>query len=159
MSLNRSSSSEVLQGDPDARLLAALKFAVRSLDVPAMCIALVDEQGELTLFHRMEGAPRRCIAIAIAKAYTAIRLGGPTRPFQQKLIRDRLSQGDFCDPRLTSLPGGEVVKDESGQIRLGVGVSGGTVTQDTLAIEHLISVVKGWLAWGLSIDDRPICLN
>ena len=112
MSLNGSGSCEVLQGDPDARLLLALKLAVSSLDVPAMCIALVDEQGEMTLFHRMDGAPHRCIAIAIAKAYSAIRLGGPTREFHQRLIRDRLSLSDFCDPRLTSLSGGDVVKDE-----------------------------------------------
>lgn len=146
MSLNGSSSSELLRGDPDAHLLAALKFAVRSLDVPAMCIALVDEQGEMTLFHRMDGAPRRCIAIAIAKAYSAIRLGGPTGEFHQRLIRDKLSLSDFCDPRLTSLAGGDAVKDGSGQIRLGVGVSGGTLTQDTLTIEHLSSVVRDWLA-------------
>lgn len=152
MSLNVSTSNEVLHGDPDARLLAALKFAVRSLDVPAMCIALVDEQGEMTLFHRMDGAPRRCIAIAIAKAYSAIRLGGPTREFHQRLMRDRLSLSDFCDPRLTSLPGGDVVKDDSGQIRLGVGVSGGTLTQDSLTIDHLIAVVRDWLAVQESVN-------
>lgn len=146
MSLNASAISELLRGDPDARLLAALKLAVRSLDVPAMCIAVVDEQGELTLFHRMEGAPGRCIEIAIAKAYSAIRLCGSTHAFHERLIRDKLSLGDFCDPKLTSLAGGEVIKDESDRIRLGIGVSGGTLKQDALTVERLSSVVGDWLA-------------
>lgn len=145
MIMAKSISSDALQEDPDARLLAGLKFAVNSIGLPAMCIALVDEQGELVLFHRMDGAPRRCIAIAIAKAYSAIRLGGSTQAFHQRLIRDGLSLGDFCDLKLTSLPGGDVVEDALGCIRLGIGVSGGTLEQDTLTIERLLPVVRGWL--------------
>ena len=89
----------------------------------------------------MQGRP-----IAVAKAYSAIRLGGSTQAFHQRMVRDGLSLADFCDPKLTSLPGGEVVKDGAGQIRLGVGVSGGTLPQDTLTVEHLGFVVRDWLA-------------
>ena len=39
-----------------------------------------------------------------------------------------------------------MVKDGAGQIRLGVGVSGGTLPQDTLTVEHLGFVVRDWLA-------------
>ena len=144
MTLDKLAISEALQTDPDARLLAAFKTGMQFLGVPDMCIALVDEQGELIMFFRMEGAPRRCINIAIAKAYTAIRLGASTLAFHQRLIRENLSLNDFCDAKLTSLPGGEVIKDEFDQIRLGVGVSGGTQIQDILAIEHLANVIKIW---------------
>ena len=128
--------------DPDSQLLAAFKSSIQTLGVPPMCIALVDEQGELCLFHRMTEAPRRCIAIAIAKAYSAVRLGGSTHAFHQRLIDNNLSLNDFCDPKLTSLPGGDVVFDASGKIEFGIGVSGGSIEEDILAIAKLTLIVK-----------------
>lgn len=144
MSIIKSATNETSHTDPDASLLVAFKAGIKSLGIPDMCIALVDEQGELMLFFRMEEAPRRCIDISVAKAYTAIRLGCSTLAFHQRLIKDSLNINDFCDTKLTSLPGGEVIRDESGEIILGIGVSGGTQMQDISAIEHLANIIKIW---------------
>lgn len=132
----------LIDEDYDAKLIFSLKKAVSSIDVPPMCIALVDAQAELYLFHRMKNSPERCIQIAIAKAYSAVRLGGSTQNFQIRLKRDGLSLLDFCDSKLTSLPGGDVVRENSGLIKFGVAVSGGSMDDDLRALENILNIFR-----------------
>ncbi|WMC11280.1 heme-binding protein [Oceanimonas pelagia] len=73
---------------------------------PPVCLAVVDGSGALVYLYRMAGAPARLVAIATAKAYTAVRMGQPTQAFRERLERERLTLADFQDDGLTSLPGG-----------------------------------------------------
>ena len=132
----------LISEDYDAKLIFLLKRAISSIEAPPMCIALVDAQADLYLFHRMKNSPERCIQIAIAKAYSAVRLGGSTKNFQMRLKRDGLSLLDFCDSKLTSLPGGDIVRESSGRIKFGIGVSGGSMDDDIRALENILNIFR-----------------
>jgi uncharacterized protein GlcG (DUF336 family) len=95
-----------------------------------VCIALVDGHGDLLAFIRQDGAPARSIAISQGKAYTAVRLGVDTSAFLERLRREQIQASDFCDPRLTSLPGGSVIRNAAGAVIGAVGVSGLKTDQD-----------------------------
>jgi uncharacterized protein GlcG (DUF336 family) len=108
---------------------AAAERAVASYGKP-VCVAVCDASGFLLAFARGDGAPVRSIAIAQGKAYTAARIGVDTDAFLARLQRDRLSAADFCDDRLSALPGGAAIKDGAGQLLGGLGISGLTSAQD-----------------------------
>jgi uncharacterized protein GlcG (DUF336 family) len=108
-----------------------------------ICIAVVDGHGDLVAFIRQDGAPVRSIAIAQGKAYTAVRLGVDTQAFLERLRREQVQASDFCDPRLTALPGGSVLRDSAGAVIGAVGVSGLKIDQDhTLAGDMAMRLVS-----------------
>ncbi|OXY83365.1 GlcG/HbpS family heme-binding protein [Oceanimonas doudoroffii] len=96
---------------------------------PPVCLAVVDDGGTLVYLHRMAGAPARLVAIATAKAYTAVRMGQPTQSFRERLERERLTLADFQDTGLTSLPGGWPLS-LTGNLWAGLGISGRTLAED-----------------------------
>jgi glc operon protein GlcG len=89
-----------------------------------------DHSGALLAFARGEGAPLRSIQISQGKAYSAARMGVDTNAFLERLQRDRLQARDFCDDRLTALPGGAVLRGADGRLLGGLGISGLTSAQD-----------------------------
>jgi uncharacterized protein GlcG (DUF336 family) len=95
-----------------------------------VCIAVVDGHGDLVAFLRQDGAPVRSVAIAQGKAYSAVRLGVDTNAFLERLQRERIQASDFCDSRLTALPGGSVIRNGAGAVIGAVGVSGLKTDQD-----------------------------
>ena len=95
-----------------------------------ICVAVCDKFGFLLSFTRMPGAPIRSIAIAQGKAYTAARMGVNTDAFLDRLHRENLQPGYFCDPLLTGLPGGSVLKNSAGEVIGAAGVSGLLVQED-----------------------------
>lgn len=94
------------------------------------CISIYDENGFLLGFYRMDGAPIRSIQISQSKAYTAIRMGVSTDAFLERLRKDNIDVQHFCDPLMTPLPGGSLLKDKSGKIVGAVGVSGMALPED-----------------------------
>ena len=106
-----------------------------------ICIAIGDEAGSLLTFDRMEGAPVRSIRISQQKGYTAIRMGASTDTFLKRLQQDKLEISYFCDPELTALPGGNLLKDKSGKIIGYVGVSGLALSEDQSITEYIASLV------------------
>ncbi len=115
---------------PAQRLLAlAAERADREFGRP-VCVAVCDHAGSLLAFARGEGAPLRSIQISQGKAYSAARMGVDTNAFLERLQRDRLQARDFCDDRLTALPGGAVLRGADGRVLGGLGISGLTSAQD-----------------------------
>jgi len=108
------------------------------------CIAIMDENGFLLGFTRMDGAPVRSIQISQGKAYTAIRLGVPTDVFYERLRKDGLDIRYFCDPQLTALPGGNPLKNSAGKIIGAAGVSGLAPSEDQSITEDLARLVSTW---------------
>ena len=102
-----------------------------------ICVAVCDAQGFLLAFARMEGAPVRSIAISQGKAYSAARMGVSTQAILERLKREGIEIGYFCDPLLTALPGGSVIKDKSGTVIGAIGVSGLTSAEDQLITDFL----------------------
>ena len=107
----------------------------RTLGRP-VCIAVTDERGALLAFARMDGAPIRSVKLSEAKAYSAARLGVSTTAFHERLERDGMPASYFADPMLTGLPGGAVIRDETGATIGGVGISGFAPVEDQRLAEN-----------------------
>ncbi|MFN7635367.1 MAG: GlcG/HbpS family heme-binding protein [Acetobacteraceae bacterium] len=91
----------------------------------AMCIAIVNEAGQLKAFPAMDGAPHLSIQIAQDKAYTASSFGIPTHVWWDFIKGDPpLLHGIVHTPRLVIFGGGYPVM-EDGQMIGAIGISGG----------------------------------
>lgn len=95
-----------------------------------ICFAMVDAQGDLMWFERMDNAPARAANIAIAKAYTALRMRSSTIEFHERINREKLSVQDFMDPQFTAIPGGSPLFIANGTIVGAIGISGRDIQSD-----------------------------
>lgn len=112
------------------RLIAAAEVKAQAMGKP-MCIAVVDSDGTLKAFSRMDGAPLLSVQISQDKAYTAISFGGlATHEWFEFVKNDApLLHGIIKTDRLIVFGGGYAIKTEDGIIG-GIGVSGGHYTED-----------------------------
>lgn len=106
-----------------------------------VCVAVCDKFGFLVAFARMPGAPVRSIAIAQGKAYTAARMGVNTDAFLERLHRENVPASSFCDPLLTGLPGGALLKASTGAIVGAAGISGLAPLEDQ-AIANIMAATS-----------------
>ena len=104
-----------------------------------ICVTVCDECGFLLAFARMDGAPLRTIEISQGKAYSATRMGSNTDAFQERLRREEVPASYFCDPKLTALAGGSVIKDSTGKIVGGIGISGLAPHEDQALANRVIN--------------------
>ncbi len=116
-------------------LITAQRLVARALDEAVrfgkpICVSICDTEGFLLAFARTVGAPVRSIEISHCKAYSAARLGVTTIAFHERLQGQGMPASYFCDPRLTGLPGGSPLKDASGRVVGGAGISGLLPTED-----------------------------
>lgn len=95
-----------------------------------ICVAVCDERGLLLAFARMDDAPARSVRISQGKAYSAARMGVTTQAVLERLHREKIEIGYFCDPDITALPGGSPLKNQGGRLVGSVGVSGLTSAED-----------------------------
>lgn len=102
-----------------------------------ICVSVCDANGFLVAFSRMDGAPIRSIQISQSKAYTATRMGIATDEFLARLRSDNVDIGYYCDPLMTALPGGNLLKDKSGAMIGAIGVSGLKPVEDQVITEHV----------------------
>lgn len=109
--------------------IAAAAARAEEIGVP-MAIAVVDPDGTLKAFSRMDGAALLAVRIAQQKAWTAISFGLPTMGLWEFIKED--------PPLLHSLPhqedmilfGGGSPINVDGKMIGGIGVSGGHYSQD-----------------------------
>lgn len=130
---------------------AMLKYAASKKAKPSLVsslwpgtpcsFAVVDHAGILIYFARMDGAVPLTARMAVNKAYTAIDTGRDTVDEAKVLKEVGRSIRDFCDPRLTSIPGGVLIKSSDGSVLGAVGVSGRLAEED----EELARVGAGAL--------------
>jgi glc operon protein GlcG len=105
-----------------------------------MTIAVVDTNGELVHFARMEGAQIASGTISIGKARTAARFRRESRVFYNAYEGGHSYIGTL-DPTLVASPGGFPLV-EDGKLIGAVGCSGGTGDQDALICKVGAEVVK-----------------
>jgi uncharacterized protein GlcG (DUF336 family) len=111
------------------RMIAAAELKAIEMGRP-MCIAVVDGDGTLKAFTRMDGAPLLSVQIAEDKAYTAISWGMATNEWYDFVKDDPpLLHGIIKTDRLIVFGGGYPIKTDAGIIG-GIGVSGGHYTHD-----------------------------
>jgi glc operon protein GlcG len=105
-------------------------------------VAVCDANGFLIAFSRMDGAPVRSIAISQQKAHTATRMGMSTDAFLERLRADNIDIRYFCDPLMTALPGGNLLKDKDGTVVGAVGVSGLKPAEDQVITESVAQLYE-----------------
>lgn len=121
-------------------MLAAAADKAQEIGVP-MAIAVVDPDGTLKAFSRMDGAALLAVRIAQQKAWTAVSFSTPTHGLWEFIRND--------PPLLHSLPhqqdmilfGGGYPISVGGQIIGGIGVSGGHYSQDQQCAEAALAAV------------------
>jgi glc operon protein GlcG len=105
-----------------------------------MNIAVVDTNGELVYFERMEGAQIASGPISIGKARTSARFRRESRVFYNAYESGHTYPATL-DPGLVANPGGFPLV-EGGKLIGAVGCSGGTGDQDALICKVGAEVVK-----------------
>jgi glc operon protein GlcG len=105
-----------------------------------MNIAVVDTNGELVHFSRMEGAQIASVTISQGKARTAARFRRESRLFYNAYETGHSYTGTL-DPTLVASPGGFPLI-ENGKIIGAVGCSGGTGDQDAATCKVGAEVVN-----------------
>ena len=111
------------------RLVAGAEAKAREMNIP-MSIAVVDSDGTLKAFSRMDGAALLSVQIAQDKAYTGISFGMATHEWYDFVKDDPpLLHGIIKTDRLIVFGGGYPIKTDAGIIG-GIGVSGGHYTHD-----------------------------
>jgi len=97
----------------------------------AAVVAVVDSDGELIYFARMDGAPITSIRVAMNKAWTAARARKPTQQIGEKVRHPEVGYdiAYFGDPKFVGWGGGiPVWKD--GEVAGAVAVSGLSSEED-----------------------------
>jgi uncharacterized protein GlcG (DUF336 family) len=105
-----------------------------------MNIAVVDTNGEIVMFERMEGAQIASGSISIGKARTAARFRRESRVFYNQFETGH-AYVVTLDPTLVASPGGFPLV-EGGKLIGAIGCSGGTGDQDAATCKVGAEVVK-----------------
>ena len=128
----------------DARvLIEGAARRAQEIDVP-MCIAIVDESGNMIAFERMDGGKVTSITIATDKAFTAAAARKATHDYNQACQPGNLAFGihTALGGRLCVVGGGLPVTVD-GTVVGGIGLSSGTPQQDMdcaqAGIDHFLS--------------------
>ena len=126
-------------------LIDGAKQEAGKLGVP-MCIAVVDESGNLIAFERMDGGKVTSAIIAQDKAYTAAAARKATHEYNAACVPGNLVFGihTAIGGRLCVVGGGlPVVVDD--EVVGGIGISSGTPDQDMqcayAGIDHYLNAI------------------
>ena len=117
-------------------MVAGARAKGRDLGLKPLSVAVLDAGGHLLAFEREDGASPGRFEIARGKAYGAVMLGMPGSA-QMARAED---QGYFMAAvngayggKVIPVPGGVLVKDETGAVIGAVGVTGDTSDNDAAA--------------------------
>jgi uncharacterized protein GlcG (DUF336 family) len=92
-------------------------------------ISIIDNHGNLKLFHRMDGTSSGSIEVAQLKALTSARFPVATRELSERSAG--LPGNPYASlPGFTLLGGGLPIMDANGQHVGGIGISGATPLED-----------------------------
>jgi glc operon protein GlcG len=109
---------------------AMLDLATKTPDHP-LAIAIVDDQGGLLSYMKMDGCRVIPQHMAIRKAYTCVVTGQDSKAYAERLVSQGRSVAEMGDPQLAAAQGGVVVLHPStGAILGGIGVSGLSAADD-----------------------------
>ena len=126
------SAARAQLADSKVLTLAAVKNAIAAAEAEArangwnVSIAVMDANGDLLGFHRMDGASIASIQISQSKAQTSARTRRATKDYM-----DRIAQGNLATLAMGLMPLEGGVPITVGGVQVGaIGVSGATSQQD-----------------------------
>jgi glc operon protein GlcG len=129
-----------ITADRAATIVAAVRAEAQKHPTWRFNIAVVDPNGDLVYFYRMDGAQLASIAISQGKARTAVRYRRETRVWYNAYEAGHSYIGTL-DPTLIASPGGFPLI-ENGKIIGALGCSGGTGDQDATACGAGAATIK-----------------
>ena len=124
--------------DADVLIEGALAEAEK-IGVP-MCVAVVDESGNLIVFRRMDGGKILSVTLSQDKAFTAAVSRKSTATYNQNCVPGNLAFGIHTSVggRFSTVGGGVPVEID-GTVIGGIGLSGGAPEQDIQCAEAAIA--------------------
>lgn len=134
MATTRATTVRTITADFARELIEAGKRKSDEIGVP-MVIAVVDRDGVLKEFERMDGAPLLSVKLAQDKAYTAAAFGISTHGWHDFIKDDDpLRLGIPPTEGVVTFGGGYPIKLD-GELIGGLGASGGHYTHDMQVVE------------------------
>jgi uncharacterized protein GlcG (DUF336 family) len=135
--------SELTLAAAQTIITAALAEA-RAKKMKPLGVAVLDARGALKAYGAEEGTSLARAAIAEGKAYGALGMGLGSRTIA-KMAAERphfIAAATHAVGKLIPVPGGVLVKDQSGEIIGAVGISGDTSDNDEIAALAGIAAAK-----------------
>ena len=133
MTTDTRSATPLLYGPPIALDRARRMALVAEDDARAhgwlMVIAIVDSAADLVVLHKMDHAQSGSVAVAQAKAISAVRFKRPTKLFEDALAAGGMALRLLVTEAACPLEGGLPIV-EAGRVIGAIGVSGMQSTQD-----------------------------
>ncbi len=120
---------------------AAVAEAQRSPRNWKLAIAVVDPNGDLVYFYKMDQTQVASVQVAINKARTAARFRRPTQAFFDAMQTPPGAYVPTLDPTLVASPGG-IPLIQGGRIIGAIGCSGATGAQDNVACAAAAATVQ-----------------
>jgi uncharacterized protein GlcG (DUF336 family) len=117
-------------------ITAGARAAGRERGLKPLTVVVLDAGGHVRSVEREDGASNNRFEIAFGKAYGALALGMGSRSLMARAEQQAYfisSAAAAIGGRLVPVPGGVLVKDETGTVIGCVGVSGDTSDNDELA--------------------------
>lgn len=109
----------------------------------AISIAIVDLSGNLVLYHRMPKSVTASVDYALHKAYTAAMYQWESGKMDELITpQSAMTALLNIDPKVTSLAGGFPITDRGKAIG-GLGISGGSLEQDSAIAIDVLQTIKG----------------
>ncbi len=137
-----------------ARLLSSLAESVAADLGVAMAIAVVDREGLLVSFARMDGALPVATEIAVSKAFTAAALrmstddvGRLAQPGKELYGIQHTHSG-----KIVLFGGGHPLRLQ-GEVCGAIGISGGTVEQDVQVMRPVVEALEEMEKWSFFVRD------
>jgi uncharacterized protein GlcG (DUF336 family) len=131
-----------ITADQAAKVVAAaVEEAKKSPRNWKLAIAVVDPNGDLVYFYKMDQTQVASIAIAQGKARTAARFRRPSQVFFNVMQTPTGNFAATLDPTLVASPGGFPLV-EGGKLIGAIGCSGATGDQDAVACKAGADTVK-----------------
>ena len=132
---------EPIKLDAAKKVVAAAVAEAQKHENWQFCISIVDPNGELVYFERMDNVQMASVQISEHKARTAARFRRPTLAFETAMGRGQFfSYLPTLDGIVASRGGNPLVVD--GKIVGAIGVSGGTGSQDDTVSKAGVASLK-----------------
>ena len=117
-------------------ITAGVRAAGRDHGLKPLTVVVLDAGGHVVSVEREDGSSNNRFEIAFGKAYGALALGMGSRSLMARAEQQAYfiaAAAAAIGGRLVPVPGGVLVKDDSGSVVGCVGVSGDTSDNDELA--------------------------
>jgi len=125
------------------KMIEAAEAKAREIGIP-MATTVVDAEGTLKAFSRMDGCALLPVQVSQDKAWTAISFGVNSNDFWG-MMKDNDQLRSYLPnvTRMAAIGGGAPLRTSDGQLVGGIGVSGGMMEDDMQCMDAALAVFKG----------------